>query len=746
MDDHFEGRIEETWHESKPWWPKKKSAPAGAPNFLVILLDDVGFSDIGCFGSEIRTPNIDRLANAGLRFRNFHVTPMCSPTRACLLTGRNAHKVGMGFLADFDSGFPGYRGRVPASAAMAPEILREHGYSTLAIGKWHLTPGSEISAVGPFRNWPLAKGFDRWYGFQGALADQWHPDLWEDQHPVETPSKPGYHLSEDLCDRAIDFLVDQRVAMPESPFFMYLAFGAAHWPHQVPKNYIDRYRGRYDQGWDQLRTERLETQKRLGIVPAETQLAPSNPGVRAWDSLKPEVRTLCARYQEVFSAFLEHTDAQIGRVIAHLEETGQFENTCIVLLSDNGASPEGGPIGAVNTRKQFLYEPETLDEGLAAMDALGSDQSFSHYPIGWAQAGNTPLKWFKTDTHGGGVRAPLIVHWPRKIAAPGIRAQFHHVTDILPTCLEIVGIQAPAESNGVPQIPVQGTSLLYAFDAPEAPTRKTAQYFELLGDRGIWHGGWKAVTHHRSGDDFAKDRWELYRLDDDFSECKDLAGSEPERLADMIALWNEEARANSVLPLDDRLFPRVAPLMKLAPTRFTYLPRMSRTDRIRSPNIAGRSYRIIADVQVCEGDEGVILAAGTRFAGYALFLKNGRVTYEYVYDEHTHFRIVANRKLTPGAHVLRYEFKRLDPVRGRGAMFANDELLGSAEIGKTWPIRALNTGMMCGQDGVSPKSRDYAIPFAFTGIITQVRVELDDDQEGDAYANYHAYRAAHAED
>lgn len=743
---NFRGIIGRTYSESTPWWPQRVQPPAGAPHVVFIVLDDVGFADLGCYRSEIRTPNMDRLAAGGLRYTNFHVTSMCSPTRACLLTGRNAHAVGMGIIAEWSTGFPGYRGRISKRAATLAEILRDHAYNTLAVGKWHLTPMAEATAAGPFDDWPLGRGFDRWYGFHGALTDQWHPELFEDNHVIDAPAREGYHLSGDLVDHAIAFVRDQQAAMPDRPFFLYLAFGACHWPHHVPREFIEKYRGRYDRGWDLIREERLARQKALGIVPPTTELAPRNPGVPAWDGLSADERRLCARLQEVYAAFLEHTDAQVDRLLAFLRAIGRLDDTLIVLLSDNGASPEGGPTGAVNTRKHLSYERETLEEGLAALERLGSEYAFNHYPMGWAQASNTPLKWYKKDTHGGGIRAPLLIHWPGRIPDSGsTRTQYHHVIDIVPTVLEVLGIEAPTVYRGADQLPIHGVSLAYTFDAPEAPTRKVMQYYELLGDRALWHRGWKAVARHEKGTDFEADRWELYHLDEDFSECHDLAEKYPEKLRELVERWWAEAGAFEVLPLDDRDYERVAAdIAARARTTYVYYPGMARIDRLSAPDIANRSYSIAAEVEIpAAGAEGVLLASGTRFAGYVLYVKDGHLVYEHVYSENVRYTIRSNAPVPSGRHVLRYEFTKTGSRRGRGTLSIDGRPAGSIEIPKTWPIYAIAGGVLCGRDGGSPVSEAYACPFTFTGTIHRVIIELGDDCEPDARGEH---RAALAEE
>jgi arylsulfatase A-like enzyme len=691
MEPAFRGVIGRTIRDSTPSWPEAVRAPAGAPNIVVILLDDVGFADLGPFGSEIPTPHIDRLAAGGLRYVDFHVTSMCSPTRACLLTGRNAHAVGMGIIAEWSTGFPGYRGRISRRAATLAEILRDHAYNTLAVGKWHLTPLPEATAAGPYDAWPTGRGFERWYGFHGAMTDQWHPELFADQSAVDPPPRPDYHLSEDLADRAIACVRDQQSVAPEKPFFLYLAFGACHWAHQVPASYIARHRGRYDVGWDRIRAARLARQKTLGIVPPDTALAPRNPGVEAWDRLSADERRVCARLQEIYAAFLEHTDAQIGRVLDFLRSIGRLDDTLVMLLSDNGASPEGGPLGSVNARRHLGYEPDTLADLLDALDRLGSEHALNHYPTGWAQASNTPLKWYKKDTHGGGIRSPLVVHWPARIRDGGsLRRQYHHVIDIVPTVLEILGIEAPTVYQGVAQLPVHGVSLAYTFDVPGAPTRKVTQHYELLGDRALWHRGWKAVARHDKGADFEQDRWELYHTDADFSECEDLA-----------------ARTR---------------------TTYVYYPGMARVDRLSAPNVTDRSWSIAAEVEIPPaGAEGVLLAVGNRFAGYVLYVKDGRLVHEYVYREGVGHRVVSDRPVPAGRTTLGFAFEKTGPRRGRGTLLIDGRPAGTMEIPKTWPLHATSSGVHCGRDGSVPVSETYRSPFPFTGAIARIVVELGSD-------------------
>ncbi|MCC7367851.1 MAG: sulfatase-like hydrolase/transferase [Chloroflexi bacterium] len=742
----FSGQIGRSYRDSTPWWPEPTRAPAGSPNIVFIVLDDVGFAHLGCYGSDISTPHMDRLAAGGLRYTNFHTTAMCSPTRASLLSGRQHHAAGVGAVAEFAVGFPGYQGALTKRAATLAEMIGPKGYSTLAVGKWHLMPLRHASAAGPFDYWPTQRGFDHWYGFAGGYTDSWHPELYDGTTAVDLPGTPGYHLSEDLVDRAIVQVRDQQSAGQDRPFFLYVAFGAAHWPHHVPLSYVEKYRGRYDQGWDVAREAWLARQKEMGIVPPATVLAPSDPEVPAWDTLDADEQRLAARHMEVYAGFLEHTDAQIGRLIDYLEAIGQLDNTLVMLISDNGASPEGGRLGCVNVDLQYQAGvQESTEIGLAALDHLGDETTNPHYPTGWAQAGCTPLKWYKMDTHGGGVRDPLIVHWPARIKDGGsLRHQYHHVVDIVPTILELLGVEAPAEVNGIPQLPIHGTSLAYSLDHPDEPTHKQTQYYEMLGDRGIWHQGWKAVTHHAAGTDFEADRWELYHLDSDYSEIDDLAAEQPERLRQLVERWWAEAGLHNVLPLDDRRGDRTATGGHPNPRRtFVYRPGMARVERWNAPNVTNRSFSIAADVEIPnDGAEGVLLAVGNRFGGYTLFVKAGRLTFEYNAGE-ARYAVTSGAKLAAGRHALSMAFVKTGRLQGRATLSIDGVEAGSVECPRTWAINPARSSLYCGRDIGAPVSDAYRSPFTFTGTIHTVTVTLEDDQARDAAAER---RAAIAED
>ena len=617
IHEEIEGRIGDTHAESEPWWPTPPHPGDDAPNVVVILLDDLGFSHLGCYGSDLSTPNIDRLAAGGLRYTNFHVTPLCSPTRAALLTGRNHHAVGMRAISNFSSGYPHMRGAITHHAATVAEVLRDKGYATFAVGKWHLTAMEDASAAGPYDQWPCQRGFDRYYGFLEGETDQFHPELVYDNHHVDPPGTPadGYHLSEDLVDKAIEFVHDSVSIRPDRPFFTYLAFGATHAPHQAPPEYLAKYRGAFDDGWDAARDRWYARQLELGIVPEGTELAPRNPGVEAWDDLPETHRRLAARMQEAFAAFLDHTDVQIGRFLDALERLDRLDNTIVMVLSDNGASQEGGPFGVMHEMKFFNFLLETPEEAIERVDDIGGPHSHTNYPWGWAQAGNTPFRWYKQNTHEGGVHVPLVVHWPAGIAERGARRdQFHHVNDVVPTIYEAVGVTPPDVYRGRQQLPVTGTSMAYTFDAPDEPTRKGVQYFEMMGHRGLYEDGWKAVTRHQAGTSFDDDTWELYDLTVDRSECHDLAAEHPERLAAMVERWWEVARDEGVLPLDDRtieLFGARFRDRSVHPTsrRYTYYPPMTPLPAQVAPALGGRGWDMDADLERPAGAGGVLYAA-----------------------------------------------------------------------------------------------------------------------------------------
>lgn len=724
----FEGSIGKTVQESTPHWPAAALA-AGKPNVVLVALDDTGFAHLGCYGSSIETPNIDRIASEGLRFTGFHTTALCSSSRACLLTGRNHHAVGMRAVSNMDTGYPNMRGAVTRSAATIAEILRDNGFTTFATGKWHLAPMAECTAAGPYHNWPLQRGFDRYYGFLQGETDQFYPELTYDNHFVSQP-KPadeGYHVSEDIVDKAIGFVRDSVSIVPERPFLLYLAFGATHSPHQAPEAYLDKYRGRFNAGWDVARAQWFARQKALGIMPADTELAPRNPGVKAWDELSGNQQKFAARLQEAFAAMLDHTDAQIGRLMNFLEDLGVADNTLFLLVSDNGASQEGGPTGVFDEMRYFNMMAEDVDRAVTRLDDIGTRNSHSNIPWGWAQAGNTPLKWYKQNTHGGGVRDPLIVRWPAGLGKPGgIRSQFCHAVDIAPTLLDILAIERPQSVAGVPQMPFHGASLKEILFHPDASPARSTQYFEMGGDRGIWIDGWKAVTHHQRGVAFDDDKWELYHLDQDFSEYHDLASKEPERLEQMIDAWWREAETHGVLPLDDRgafdLFRASRrPGMPTSRKRFVYYPPVSHIVADACPSVV-RGWRMSVTVEHPDTNaDGALVARGNINSGFVLYLGDGRLHFDYNCF-HDHAAISTAEPVGPGKHELTATIQRRPDDSGEVQLEIDGVNVASGIIPRML-LMISSTGMDLGRSG-APVCDAYRPPFAYPGKIERVVFEL----------------------
>ncbi len=726
--EEFRGRIGRTVYESEPWWPEL-AVPAGKPNIVLIVLDDTGFAHLGCYGSTIETPVVDRLAANGLRYTSFHTTALCSPTRACLLTGRNHHAVGMRGVSNMDTGFPNMRGYLPRSSATVAEIAREQGYATFATGKWHLTPMAECTAAGPFRNWPLQRGFDRFYGFMQGETDQFYPELTSDNHHIEAPGLPedGYHVSEDVVDHSIRFVRDQISLVPERPFFLYLAFGATHSPHQAPAPYLEKYRGRFDAGWDALREEWFARQRDMGVIPGDTRLAPRNPGVRPWAELQQNERLFAARLQEAFAAQLDHTDAQIGRLVAFLGDLGQLDNTLLVVMSDNGASQEGGPTGVFDEMRWFNGMREDIDAAVLRLDDIGGPESHSNIPWGWAQAGNSPLKWYKQNTHGGGVRDPMVVHWPKRIGTPGeFRRAFCHAIDFAPTVLDILETDMPEEVAGVRQMPVHGASLLPSLEGKDAQPQRDVQYFEMLGHRGIWRDGWKAVTRHEPGKSWDDDVWELYHLDTDFSEANDLATEEQGQLDELVDLWWPAAERFGVLPLDDRPASVTfrAARRQGSPAsrdRFVYYPPISHIVADACPSVArGWTMAIELEHPPANGD-GVLVNRGTINSGFALYLTGGRLCFDYN-AFHDHTRIEATALLSAGSHVVVVKVARGADRTAEVTVSVDGEGVADGQIPRVLGMLS-STGMDIGR-AIAPVNRDYNPPFAYGGRIQRVVFEL----------------------
>ncbi len=736
------GRIGRTIRESEPSFTPVPKPPAGAPNVVMIVLDDLGFAQLGCFGSSIATPAVDALAANGLRYNRFHVTALCSPTRACLLTGRNHHAVGMGFLTDIPTGFPGYDGRIPKSAGTLARILRDTGYSTLAVGKWHLAPRWEQSASGPFERWPLGLGFERHYGFLGGDTNQWTPELVCDNHFVEPPRAPadGYHLTEDLADRAIRYVQDQQQATPDKPFFLYFATGATHAPHQAPAQWLDRYRGHFDGGWEAWRGDTFARQQQLGVVPDHTTLTDRPPWVPEWDSLSHDERRLFARQMEVFAGFLSHTDHQIGRLVASLDELGVLDNTLLLLLSDNGTSAEGGPTGSVNEHRFTHDLLDDVDDQVARIDELGGFRAYNHYAWGWAWAGNTPLRLWKRYTWLGGVRTPLVVHWPTRITARNeVRPQFCHAVDLTPTILDTVGVPAPDVIDGVVQQTVDGRSLAPTFADAGAPSPRPTQYFEMLGSRAIYHDGWKATTDHvgsqlrverelvQGSHDFDEDHWALFHLEHDFSEADDLADEHPDRVKALAELWWAEAGRNQVLPLEDSFIGRaVAMVPPPTPPRFrsVYRPGGGPVSEEAVPPLGG-GFRLTADVETGDATAGVVCALGDWSNGWACYLLDGRLVATFNVFGTAH-RFEAERATPPGRHALGIEYGREQPAGGPVALTVDGEVVAEGRLPVNLPFRWQigGAGLLIGRDRGFPVCDDYEPPFPFTGTLNEVVLEI----------------------
>jgi len=720
-------KIGKTIADSEPWWPQAKAAPKGAPNILVVLFDDVGFSDFGCYGSPIATPTIDGLAAAGLRYTSFHTTAMCSTTRAALLTGRNHHSVGVGCLANFDSGYPGYRGKIAPEAGTLAEILRGAGYRNYMVGKWHVTSLTDAGPTGPFDGWPLGRGFDRFYGFMDAETDQYAPELVRDNTPIEAPGgyKDGYHLTEDLTDQAIRFIADHTADAPDRPWLTWLALGACHAPHQAPRDLIMHYDDVFSDGWDVERDRRLTVQQAMGIVPRDTVMPPRNDYVRPWADHAPGEQKLFTRLQAAYAAMLDHADRNLARLVAFLEQAGLKDDTLILVLSDNGASQEGGPFGMVNAMGPYNGKPEPIEEKLARIADIGGPDTHSNFPWGWAMASNTPLKRYKQNTHGGGIRDPLVVCWPKGIEARGeLRQQFRHASDLTPTILDLLGVEPPATIAGVAQQPLEGVSFAASFGAADPP-RGASQYFEMFGHRGLWQDGWKAVAYHPPGTPFDEDRWELYHLEKDFSESEDLAALHPEKLEQLIAEWWRQAERCKVLPLDDRFAPRfVENAQRFHGPRksFVFHKGMGHLPTDVAPDVRSRAFVIEAHVVLDSGDEGVLIAHGDATCGYSLFLRDGRLVYDMNVGGR-HATTISDRPAPAGHHRLGVA------VRGEGNQRVITLLIDGAPagVGETdLEFRSFVswTGLDIGRDRGSPVA-DYEAPFAFTGRLAKVEVTMD---------------------
>ncbi len=754
----FPGVIGRTEDQSEPAWPKPLRAKEGAPNVLFIVLDDTGFGQLGCYGSPIHTPNLDSLAADGIAYSNMHTTALCSPSRSCMLTGRNHHSNNMACITEGSTGYPGYNGNIPFENGFLSEMLLQHGYNTYAIGKWHLTPAEQISAAGTYDRWPLGRGFERFYGFLGGETNQYYPELIYDNHPIDPPKTPeeGYTLNEDIVDKAIQFIADSKQVAPSKPFFMYFCPGAMHAPHHVPKEWADKYKGKFDDGWDVYREKTLARQKGLGIIPKETELSRHDPDVEPWGQCSPEEKKLYARMMEVFAGFLEHTDYHIGRLLQFLKDIGEFENTLIMVISDNGASAEGGPTGSINESRFFNNVSESLEENLAALDKLGSPETYNHYSWGWTFAGNTPFRRWKRETYRGGVSDPFIVHWPRGIKAKGgIRTQYAHAIDMVPTVLECLGIEPPTIIKGVSQSPIEGVSFAHTFGDANAPTKHHTQYFEMMGHRSLYHDGWRAVCPWPGpsfteagkpfGEPISADKlteldakgWELYHVEKDWAENHNIATDNRPKLIEMVATWYAEAGKYNVLPIDSRGVLRIAdqrPAIAINSMRYTYYPGTQEIPATVAVNVLNRPHSIIADVEIpVGGAEGILLSHGGMDGGYSFYVKDGKLHWVHNYVSRAFYHIESNENVPEGRHQLGFEFEVTDQpdlANGKGSpgiakLFINEKLVGQIDVPVTTPFAlGLTGGVTCGSAHRSPVTPDYSPPFEFTGKIHRVTVDV----------------------
>ncbi|MGB5373646.1 MAG: arylsulfatase [Polyangiales bacterium] len=729
---NFKGKIAKSYADSEEWWPPTyKPAPDKAPNVVLILLDDTGFAQIGSFGGLTSTPNIDRLAEGGLRYNNFHTTALCSPSRASIMAGRNPHSIGLGSHSLTAMGFPGYNAIIPDDAKSVAKVMQMNGYVNYALGKWDHTPLYEVSQVGPFNRWPSGEGFQHYYGFMAADADQYRTVMFEDHAPVEPWLAKGkdYHNSTDLADKAIDYITGHMSTAPKDrPFMVFLAPGGMHSPHQAPRAYLRKWRGKFDMGWDEARRSILERQKLLGIVPQDTQLTSRPDAIPAWDSLSAKEKKLYARQMEVFAAQLEHLDMEIGRILETLERVGELDNTIIMVTSDNGASGEGGLAGTFNETYVLNGRQTAFDANWRRYDTWGDRDTYPHYHAGWAMAGNTPFRYFKQSVHRGGIQDALIVHWPEGIEGKGeIRDQYHHIADIAPTLLDVIGLEVPDEIDGIEQRPMDGVSMRYSFNDADAPNAKKVQYYEMFGNRSVWADGWKAVTLHgnrmpwelNSTAPFDGDKWELYHVATDFSGSKDLAAEHPEKLAELQQLFDEQAEKYNVYPLYDDMIARISKqqdrLFK-GMTEFTfYAPGATRIAEKASPPIKGRSHAIETVMNVTGKERGVIVACGGFTGGYTMFIKNRRVYYDYNFLDGVHY-VIKSPPLKKGKTKVSFKFTHAGNFAGTGELFINDEKVGEVDMPQTHNATfSLSEPFDVGVDNGTPVSTLYRDHFPYQG-------------------------------
>lgn len=754
----FSGVIGRTFDVSEAAWPAPVRAKEGSPNVLFIVQDDTGFGQIGCYGSPIKTPNLDSLAKNGLLFNNMHTTALCSPSRSCIITGRNHHSNAMACITEGSEGFPGSNGSIPFENGFLSEILLQNGYNTYALGKWHLTPAEQNSPAGPYNRWPLGRGFERYYGFLGGDTHQYYPELVYDNHQVEPPKTPeeGYHLTEDLVDKAISFIADSKQIAPNKPFFMYFCPGAMHAPHHVPKEWADKYKGQFDDGWDAYREKVFAKQKELGIIQKDAVLSRHDPDVQDWNKLSADEKKLYARMMEVFAGFLEHTDNQYGRLFQFLKDIGEWDNTLIMFISDNGASAEGGPTGSVNENKFFNNVPDDLKQNLAAIDDIGGPKYFNHYAWGWTHAGNTPFRRWKRETYRGGVSDPFIVHWPKGIKSKGeVRTVFAHAIDMVPTVLEALGIESPESIKGVTQSPIEGKSFAHTFNDGKARGKHITQYFEMFGHRSLYHDGWRAVcpwpgtSFTESGLGFGApidaaklteldaNNWELYDLTKDPTETNNVAKENKAKLIEMIAQWYVEAGKYNVLPVDSRGTLRFAderPQIAGPRTSYKYFAGTQVVPSNVAVNVLNRSHSITVDAEIPKGGaEGVLYSMGGNDGGITFYIKDKKLCYGYNYVAAERFYAKSKTDVPEGRHRFRFEFEvtgKPDIAKGKGTpgkaqLYIDDKLVGQEELPYTIPLMlGLSAGAAVGRDPGSPTVPDYEPPFEFTGKIYSAVVDV----------------------
>jgi len=741
----FKGKIGRKTSESEKDFPQEVQAPEGAPNVLLIMTDDVGYGASSTFGGPVPTPTMDRLARDGLRYTQFHTTALCSPTRAALLSGRNHHSAATGIIMELATGFPGYNSLMPKSAGTFAEVLKQNGYNTAWYGKNHNVPDWQSSQAGPFDLWPTGLGFEYFYGFIGGDTNQWAPAIFEGTKPIEPPhDQKDYFFDTDMADHTISRIRMLNSVAPQKPWLTYYVPGTAHAPHHAPKDWIAKFKGQFDQGWDKVREETFARQIGLGVIPAGTQLTERPAGIPAWDSLDADHKKVAARMMEVYAAALAHADYQMGRILEAIEETGDLDNTLVIYIQgDNGASAEGSAQGLLNELSVFNAIPEDFKEVLRRMDELGGPTTFNHYPIGWAHAMDTPFQWTKqVASHFGGTRNGLVISWPARIKDKGgIRTQFHHVIDIAPTILEAVGLQAPDSINGVKQKPVEGVSMVYTFDDASAPSLHKTQYFEMFANRGIYHDGWVAATTPpiepwvsiAKAIDIDDYQWELYHVAEDFSQAVNLADKEPAKLKELQDLFWKEAEKHKVLPIDNSRVERfdvsLRPSLTRGRTKFTYYPGTLRIPEGSAPDLKNKSYRITAEVEIpARGADGLLATHGGRFAGWGLYLLRGKPVFHYNLAGVEHYQVAGQRALTPGKHTIQVDFKYDGggPGKGGAATLSVDGTpVADSRFERTLGFRlSLDETLDFGEDTGTPVSEDYHVPFKFTGTLNKVVIDI----------------------